>query len=82
MVGQGANHIDGGDFEHDVHTALEVEAEVNLTGLALAVGVGEPNLLRGHGIKILSLAVNEERVGQALGVKFIAVCFGGNQLLS
>ena len=48
ITGEGANHVDGRDLKHDVHTALQVKTEVNLATLALTVGVAEVDLFGGH----------------------------------
>ena len=80
VAGESADDVDGGDFEHDVHTALEVEAEVDFAALALTVGVAEVDLFVGHGVEVASLAGILERVLDGEGQGFVGGA-GGNLLL-
>ena len=68
IVGQRPHHILDGDFEHDVHTALQVETEVDLPLLYLFVGETQEYFLGLDRVEIGLLLILLEFGGELFGI--------------
>lgn len=68
VVGQGPHHIFDGDFEHDVHTALQVEAEVYFPLFDLFVGEAQEYFLGFDRVEVRLLPLLLEFDGEPFGI--------------
>ena len=62
LAGEGGNDILELHLEHNVHTSLEVETEIDLLGLDVLVGVTEVNLLVRDGIDVSAVKLLGKRI--------------------